>query len=584
MNSEVSSDEGARLAAILRYNILDTPPDGAFDRITAMAARLFGVPVAIVSIVDTDRIWFKSHHGLDVDELAREPGLCASAILQNEPWIVGDARLDPRALANSVVACETGFQFYAGVPLATHDGYNLGTICVLDYQPREVTADEVATLTDLAHLVMSELELRRAARKQHVTEEARRISVERLALTLEERLTAFSEVDAATNRIQGSLSELVLIDDDEGDAALVREMLTDGAVQAGLTWVRTIGEAHRVLGPTTGCVLLDLGPDATGWSGLDAVIAAAPGAAIIVLTGLTDDQIGLDGVARGAQDYLPKSNVDGQILARSIRYALERKDAERTGRLLVHSALRAEENARLSRGLLPTPLLRASDIVVTSRYQPGNSRALLGGDFFDVVEGLDGTLSVLIGDVSGHGPDEAALGVCLRVAWRTLVLAGAAQDTIFPLLSDLLVQERSGNEVFATACMLVIEADRTQATSWLAGHPPPLLIGKGPLDGNHCGPPLGIDGAEKAQPAKLELGNPPWSVLLYTDGIVEGLVNGGRERLGHDGLNTLLTQLVNEDPKPGIWLNQLVNRVEDLNGGPLTDDLAMLVVSSSPPR
>lgn len=111
---------------------MDTPPDGAFDRITALAARLLTVPVAIVSIVDVDRIWFKSHHGLDLDQVGREPGLCASAILHDGPWLVNDAQVDPRTLANPLLAGEMGVGFYAGVPFTTHDGYNLGTLCVLD--------------------------------------------------------------------------------------------------------------------------------------------------------------------------------------------------------------------------------------------------------------------------------------------------------------------------------------------------------------------------------------------------------------------------------------------------------------------
>jgi hypothetical protein len=101
----VPADEAARLAAVRRFDILDTPPDGGFDRITAMAARLFGTPIAIVSIVDTDRIWFKSRHGLpDVAQIGRDPGLCASAILDHVPWVVTDAAADPRTLANPLVA------------------------------------------------------------------------------------------------------------------------------------------------------------------------------------------------------------------------------------------------------------------------------------------------------------------------------------------------------------------------------------------------------------------------------------------------------------------------------------------------
>ncbi|HEV7951208.1 MAG TPA: protein kinase, partial [Glaciihabitans sp.] len=158
-------DEAARIEAVRRYRILDTPPDGAFDRITALAARILEVPIAIVSIVDSDRIWFKSHHGLDVDTIGRDPGLCASAIMQNNAWVVENATVDPRTLANPLVAGELGINFYAGIPLHTRDGHNLGTLCVLDFVPRTISPSELATLEDLAAMVMSELEVRLATRR-----------------------------------------------------------------------------------------------------------------------------------------------------------------------------------------------------------------------------------------------------------------------------------------------------------------------------------------------------------------------------------------------------------------------------------
>ena len=110
-------DEEARLAAVRRYDILDTPPDGAFDRVTALAARLFGVPIAIISIVDGDRIWFKSHHGTEVDQIGREPGLYTSAVMQTDVFASSDERLDePQLLADPLVAGEHGFRFYAAAP------------------------------------------------------------------------------------------------------------------------------------------------------------------------------------------------------------------------------------------------------------------------------------------------------------------------------------------------------------------------------------------------------------------------------------------------------------------------------------
>lgn len=152
------------MAAVRRYDILDTPPDGAFDRITAIAARRFQVPIAIISIVDYDRIWFKSHHGLDAKQIDRAPGLCASAILAETPHVLSNAMVDPRSLANPLVASDFGLRFYAGIPLRTHDGFNLGTLCVIDREPRPVDQRQIDDLSDLASIVMDQMELRISAR------------------------------------------------------------------------------------------------------------------------------------------------------------------------------------------------------------------------------------------------------------------------------------------------------------------------------------------------------------------------------------------------------------------------------------
>ena len=161
----IPSDEPERLAAIRRYDILDTPADGAFDRLTSLAARLFEVPISIISIVDHDRIWFKSHYGIDAEQIDRDPGLCASAILQHEPWLVSDAKIDPRTLTNPLVCGQLGLRFYAGIPLKTSDGFNLGTFNIIDVKPRELTEEEIRILEDLATFVVHELELRLASRR-----------------------------------------------------------------------------------------------------------------------------------------------------------------------------------------------------------------------------------------------------------------------------------------------------------------------------------------------------------------------------------------------------------------------------------
>jgi two-component sensor histidine kinase len=161
----IRENERQRMAAVKRYDVLDTPPDGTFDRITSLAARRFGVPISIISIVDEDRIWFKSHHGLPVEQIDRAPGLCASAILSDEPYLLPDASIDPRSLANPLVAGEFGLRFYAGVPLTTSDGYNLGTLCVIDKEPRPIDQSQIDDLKDLAAVVVDQMEMRLSARQ-----------------------------------------------------------------------------------------------------------------------------------------------------------------------------------------------------------------------------------------------------------------------------------------------------------------------------------------------------------------------------------------------------------------------------------
>ena len=196
-------DEPKRLDAVRRYGVLDTPPDGAFDRITALAARRFDVPIAIISLVDHDRIWFKSHHGVPVQQIDRDPGLCASAILGDDPYILEDASKDVRSLTNPLVAGDFGLRFYAGVPLRTHDGYNLGTLCVIDKEASAVSQQQVEDLKDLATLVMDQMELRLSARQElgranHAIEQANLMAKE-----IEHRVANSLQFVSSVLRLQG---------------------------------------------------------------------------------------------------------------------------------------------------------------------------------------------------------------------------------------------------------------------------------------------------------------------------------------------------------------------------------------------
>ena len=161
-----------------------------------------------------------------------------------------------------------------------------------------------------------------------------------------------------------------------------------------------------------------------------------------------------------------------RLLGRSVRYAIQRRRLEDTDRALYRSLVRAEEVNRLERALLPTPSVVDQRLEVRVGYRAGRD-GVLGGDFYDVVERPDGSVLALVGDVCGHGPDEAALGATLRTAWRTLVLAEVPTVDILGLLERVLISERARPEVFTTVSMLDVAADRASVDLYLAGHPVP---------------------------------------------------------------------------------------------------------------
>ena len=302
-----------------------------------------------------------------------------------------------------------------------------------------------------------------------------------------------------------------------------------------------------------------------------------------MLTGLADEHRGAEAVAAGAQDYIVKGSIDGAQLARSVRYAVERSRAEESTRRLIRAEARGEENARLERGLLPLPVLRTSEVTVTARYVPAGGQALLGGDFYDVVETADSRVHVIVGDVCGHGPDEAALGVCLRVGWRSLVLAGVPDDHVLETLERLLSSERRSDEVFVTLAQLVVEPDRRSAQLSLAGHPVPLLAGAAPRAlGEHAdAPPLGVLTGVLPSAVRVAL-VPGEPILLFTDGLIEGRSGAGEERLGIDGLLTLLAEQHAAGTPDTELGDMLLAAVQAQHGGPLEDDVAVVLVSIQP--
>ncbi len=165
MIAPIPDNESERLAALKGFDILDTPPEEAFDRITRTVTAFLDVPIALVSLVDESRQWFKSRHGLDAGETPRDVAFCAHAILDDQVLVVEDAAKDKRFADNPLVTGEPNIRFYAGAPLCTKDGFRLGTLCAIDYAPRELTKTQEQVLSDLAQVVVDEMELRIAAKK-----------------------------------------------------------------------------------------------------------------------------------------------------------------------------------------------------------------------------------------------------------------------------------------------------------------------------------------------------------------------------------------------------------------------------------
>lgn len=386
-----------------------------------------------------------------------------------------------------------------------------------------------------------------------------------------------------TSRVDGApVQRVLLIEDDEDDALIVADDLQPWP-EFGLRSVPTLADGLRALTEQAAdCVLLDLNlPDAVGLEGLAQLLAHDGDMAIVVLTGDIDGRRGPAAVAAGAQDYLVKGRGDADGLVRAIRYAIERRRSARWRHQIAVAEAQEAENARLQRGLLPAPIVRRDAVAVASYYRPGGSQQFLGGDFYDVVESADGEVHALIGDVCGHGPDEAALGVSLRIAWRTLVLSGASPATMFGTLDRLLAFEREDDSLFTTATQLTVSADRTRATVQIAGHPHPVLmtVGCRPRALSECahGPALGIATAPSWPQTTVSLGT-GWTLLLYTDGLSEA--RSGDGRLGDDGLIQMIDARADAArPIDEHFLQQVLADVTERNAGPLTDDIAIVALS-----
>jgi GAF domain-containing protein len=165
MTAPIPQDEKKRLKVLWQYEVLDTIPEEVFDDLADLAAQICEAPIALISLVDEKRQWFKAKVGVTVSETSRDSSFCAYAITQGDLFIVPDATLDERFANNPLVTSEPKIRFYAGAPLITPDGHALGTLCVIDKVPRELRPEQKQALRILARHVVTQLELRRRSRE-----------------------------------------------------------------------------------------------------------------------------------------------------------------------------------------------------------------------------------------------------------------------------------------------------------------------------------------------------------------------------------------------------------------------------------
>jgi serine phosphatase RsbU (regulator of sigma subunit) len=374
---------------------------------------------------------------------------------------------------------------------------------------------------------------------------------------------------------------VLLVEDDRADAVLVEELIADADPDMQVVWAPSMGAARRHLEVSRpDCMLLDLNlPDADGIKALDQVARYDVTMPVVVLTGLHDEHFGVSALAAGAQDYLVKGRVEPETLRRALLYAVERKRAELTAVELHASELRAKENARLERGLLPSPLLLDNPGVdIVAQYRPSRQFALLGGDFYDFVQTPDRTVHVMVGDVAGHGPNEAALGVALRIGWRALTFAGLRGNERMRQLERILSTERPGTSIFATVQSVALSPDDLSFNVVSAGHPGMLLHGPDSVEWlePEVGPALGLNGYE--WPLNIMELPRGYGLVLLTDGLIEGRSGHGTERLMEAGLLEVARSYAH---LPGAqFVDALINDVERRaqSVGGISDDIAVVRV------
>lgn len=531
-------DDPERLRALRRLGLLDTLETESFDRLTALASDLLGVPVALASLVDSDRQWFKSCVGLPEPwsgdrETPLTHSFCQHVVARREPLVIRDAR-EVDFLADNLAIPDLNVIAYAGFPLFAPSGEPIGSFCAIDGKPRDWTERDLSILADLAAFAQAEIDLVASS------------AAAARSTQLLERLQALTDAVLST----------VALDD------LLERLCTDalaifGAEAAIVDLLGDDGRLHRhtSLGAVAAETLeLRLGENLSGRAAERRVpvrLDDAPASDVKVSAALRAS--GLRSLL--AVPLIARDRVLGTLILGARRANAWSDDDETLAVLAAERLALALGNAnvlereqhvtRELRDAMATAPRALPGVTVTSRYQPAEHH--LGGDYFDAFELAAGRVGVVIGDVVGHGVAAAAVAVRLRHELRGALLAGCAPGAAVARLSRL--GEEDGRILGST--LLYAELDVASGTvTWAAaGHLPPIVhraSGETEILHTAGGTPLGVHRFDP-WPERTDALAAGDRLVLYTDGLVErrdapldaGIAevrSAGRERCEADAL------------------------------------------------
>ena len=561
--------DAARLGALRRTGLLDTVAEESFDRLTRIAASALGVPVSLVSLVDEDRQFFKSCVGLpqpwaDARETPLSHSFCQHVVVDAEPLIVSDARDHPLVHDNPAIA-ELGVIAYAGIPLKMADGEVIGSLCAIDSVPREWSDSDVAMLSDLAEVVMTEIRLRlvaedaaeataRLARLEAITDAALSTVPEgELIAQLLSRIVAGLQVDLAAVLLREG-DELVpraTIGIDDDLSASVRIAVGRGFAGRIAAEGRPIFLAEVPVDELVGPVLRDRAP------------AAMVGAPLTV----DGETIGVLHVG----SRLPREFTREDV-------ALLELAADRMARGISHSRIFEREHLiaqTLQRSALPAAIPELPGLTAAVRYLPAGQVTHVGGDWYDVFSLGEGRAGLSVGDIAGHGIPAAAEMGRIRSSLQAYLFESGDPAAALERVDRLLLAGPIGK--MATALAMTLDAGSRTARLARAGHPPPVLLvpGREPVvidaDG---GAPLGVVGAPRRLPS-LSIGFPVGATLvLYTDGLVER-----RGKPIDECIATLVAVASAAPDEVEAFADHVIDAM--LGGAAPADDVALLVVRSA---